>query len=99
MECDPGAEAQVDFGSGASVVDDQGKRWRTHVLRVGLTVTGHGRSVTMLRSVLAHLFVPPVRLSSWRRRAAAKVLADVMLCLDCKSLSSQDLVPCRLLGT
>jgi hypothetical protein len=35
MECAPGEEAQVDFGSGAPVVVD-GRRRRTHVFRIVL---------------------------------------------------------------
>ena len=37
MECRPGEEAQVDFGTGASVVKPDGKRKRTHVFRIVLS--------------------------------------------------------------
>ena len=37
IECDPGDEAQVDFGAGAPVVGPDGKRRKTHVLRVVLS--------------------------------------------------------------
>ena len=37
LECAPGAEAQVDFGAGAAMVDDDGKRQRTHVFRIVLS--------------------------------------------------------------
>lgn len=37
MECSPGEEAQVDFGSGAPVVGPDGKRRRTHVFRIVLS--------------------------------------------------------------
>jgi len=37
MECEPGAEAQVDFGCGAPVLDAAGKRRRPHVLRIVLS--------------------------------------------------------------
>ena len=37
MECEPGAEAQVDFGTGAPVVQSNGRRRRTHVLRIVLS--------------------------------------------------------------
>lgn len=37
MECGPGEEAQVDFGSGAPVVGPDGKRRRTHVFRIVLS--------------------------------------------------------------
>jgi transposase len=36
MECEPGEEAQVDFGSGAWVFED-GKRRRPHILRITLS--------------------------------------------------------------
>jgi transposase len=37
LECQPGEEAQVDFGSGAPVVAPEGKRRRTHVFRIVLS--------------------------------------------------------------
>lgn len=37
MECGPGEEAQVDFGTGAPVVTKEGKRRRTHVFRIVLS--------------------------------------------------------------
>ena len=37
IECDPGDEAQVDFGTGAPVVAPDGKRRKTHVFRVVLS--------------------------------------------------------------
>jgi transposase len=37
MECGPGEEAQVDFGTGAPVVGPDGKRRKTHVFRVVLS--------------------------------------------------------------
>jgi transposase len=37
MECEPGAEAQVDFGKGAPVVQANGKRRRPHAFRVILS--------------------------------------------------------------
>jgi transposase len=37
MECAPGEEAQVDFGSGAPVLTAEGKRRRTHVFRIVLS--------------------------------------------------------------
>ncbi len=36
MECEPGQEGQVDFGSGAWVLED-GKRRRPHILRITLS--------------------------------------------------------------
>jgi len=37
MECEAGQEAQVDFGSGARIKTPEGKRRKTHVLRVVLS--------------------------------------------------------------
>ncbi len=37
MECEPGAEAQVDFGRGAPVVGPDGNRTRPHLFRVVLS--------------------------------------------------------------
>ena len=37
MECEPGEEAQIDFGTGAPVGDPDGKRRRTHVFRIILS--------------------------------------------------------------
>jgi transposase len=37
MECAPGEEAQVDFGSGALVLTAEGKRRKTHVFRIVLS--------------------------------------------------------------
>jgi transposase len=37
LECAPGDEAQVDFGTGAPIVTADGKRRRTHVIRVVLS--------------------------------------------------------------
>jgi transposase len=37
IECDPGEEAQIDFGTGAPVVSPDGKRRKTHVFRIVLS--------------------------------------------------------------
>jgi transposase len=37
LECAPGQEAQVDFGSGARIVSPEGKRRSTHVFRIVLS--------------------------------------------------------------
>jgi len=37
MECEPGAEAQIDFGTGAPVIAPDGRRRRTHVFRIILS--------------------------------------------------------------
>jgi len=49
MECEPGQEAQVDFGTGAWMVDEDGKKRRTHVLRIILSHSRKGYSEAVLR--------------------------------------------------
>ena len=49
MECEPGQEAQVDFGTGAWIVDEDGKKRRTHVLRIILSHSRKGYSESVLR--------------------------------------------------
>ena len=49
IECNPGEEAQVDFGLGAPIVDEQGKRSRTWVLSVLLSHSHKGYSEAVLR--------------------------------------------------
>ena len=46
MECAPGEEAQVDFGSGAPIIAPDGKRRKTHVFRI---VLSHSRKGTARR--------------------------------------------------
>ncbi len=48
MECEPGREAQVDFGSGAWIVHD-GRKRRTHVLRVILSHSRKGYSEAVFK--------------------------------------------------
>ena len=49
IECEPGTEAQVDFGTGAPVVTDGARRRRTHVLRVVLSHSRRGYSESVFR--------------------------------------------------
>jgi transposase len=49
MECDPGEEAQVDFGSGAPIVTADGRRRRTHVFRIVLSHSRKAYSEAVLR--------------------------------------------------
>ena len=37
LECGPGDEAQVDFGTGAPIIGPDGKRRKTHVFRIVLS--------------------------------------------------------------
>ena len=49
MECEPGQEAQVDFGSGAWIVGEDGKKRRSYVLRIVLSHSRKGYSESVLR--------------------------------------------------
>jgi len=49
IECEPGDEAQVDFGTGASVIGPDGKRRRTHVFRIVLSHSRKGYSEAVYR--------------------------------------------------
>src|SRR5690606_12298563 len=49
MECEPGAEAQVDFGTGAPLVGPDGRRRKTYVFRIVLSHSRKGSSESMLR--------------------------------------------------
>lgn len=49
MECKPGYEAQVDFGTGAPVIDEQGRRRKTHVLRIVLSFSRKAYSEVVYR--------------------------------------------------
>ncbi len=44
MECGPGEEAQVDFGTGAPILQPNGKRRRPHVFRIVLSHSRKGYS-------------------------------------------------------
>lgn len=48
MECEPGQEAQIDFGSGAKISDND-KRRQSHVLRVVLSHSRKSYSETVFR--------------------------------------------------
>jgi len=49
MECEPGAEAQIDFGTGPPIVPAAGRRRRTHVLRIVLSHSRKGYSENLFR--------------------------------------------------
>ena len=55
IECAPGAEAQVDFGVGAPVLDAAGKRRRTHVLRLGLSFSRKAYSEAVFQQAAVFL--------------------------------------------
>ena len=49
MECEPGEEVQVDFGSGIPILQPDGKRRRTHVFRMVLSHSRKGFSEVVYR--------------------------------------------------
>ena len=49
MECEPGEEAQIDFGTGAPIITPDGKRRRTHVLRIVLSHSRKAYSEVVFR--------------------------------------------------
>lgn len=49
LECGPAEEVQVDFGTGAPLVDADGKRRRTHVFRIVLSYSRKAYSEVVLR--------------------------------------------------
>jgi transposase len=49
MECAPGDEAQVDFGSGGRILGSDGKRRRSHVFRIVLSCSRKGYSEAVER--------------------------------------------------
>ena len=55
IETAPGEEAQLDFGSGAPIVDVQGHRRRTHVLRVVLSYSRKAYSEVVYRQTTENL--------------------------------------------
>jgi transposase len=49
IEVEPGWEAQVDFGTGAPILSDDGKQRRTHVLRVVMSHSRKGYAEVVFR--------------------------------------------------
>jgi transposase len=49
LECAPGEEAQVDFGTGIAIVQPDGRRRRTHVFRIVLSYSRKGYSEVVYR--------------------------------------------------
>jgi len=49
MECEPGAEAQIDFGTGAPIITAEGKRKKSHVFRIVLSHSRKAYSEVVFR--------------------------------------------------
>jgi transposase len=54
MECEPGEEAQVDFGKGAPVIAADGKRKRPHLFRIVLSCSRKAYSEVVPRQTTEH---------------------------------------------
>lgn len=55
MEVEPGEEAQIDFGTGAPIIDEDGRRRRTHVLRIVLSHSRKAYSEVVYRQTTDNL--------------------------------------------
>ena len=58
LECAPGQEAQVDFGTGAAVIGPDGQRRRTHVFRIVLSHSRKAYSEACFRQTTEDFLCP-----------------------------------------
>lgn len=73
MESLPAEEAQVDFGTGAPVVMEAGKRKKSHVFRVVLSCSRKGYSEAVFRQTTEN-FIRALENSFWHFGGAPKTL-------------------------
>jgi transposase len=73
MECEPGAEAQIDFGTAAPVIQPDGKRRRPHVFRVILSHSRKGYSEVVARQS-TEAFLACIENAFWRFGGVPKTL-------------------------
>jgi transposase len=73
MECGPGEEAQVDFGTGAPVIGPEGKRRKTHVFRIVLSHSRKAYSEATYRQTTED-FIRCVENAFWYFGGCPKVL-------------------------
>jgi transposase len=73
MECEPGQEAQIDFGAGTRVLTSEGKRRKTHVLRVVLSCSRKGYSESCFRQT-AEDFLRTIENAFWHFGGVPKTL-------------------------
>jgi len=73
MECNPGDEAQIDFGRGAPIVTPDGKRSRPHLLRVVLSCSRKAYSEVVPRQTTEH-FIRAIENAFWRFGGTPKTL-------------------------
>jgi transposase len=73
MECAPGEEAQVDFGTGIPITGADGKRRRTHVFRIVLSYSRKGYSEVVYRQTTEE-FIRCLENAFWHFGGVPKVL-------------------------
>jgi transposase len=73
MECEPGAEAQVDFGTGAAIVMPNGKRRRPHVFRIVLSFSRKAYSEAVYRQTTEE-FIRAIENAFWHFGGVPKTL-------------------------
>ena len=73
LECDPGEEAQVDFGSGAPVITSDGRRRKTHVFRIVLSHSRKGYSEAVFRQTTDN-FIAALENAFWHFGGMVKTL-------------------------
>ena len=73
MECEPGAECQVDFGAGAPIVKSDGTCRRPHVLRVVLSHSRKGYSEAVLQQT-TEAFIRVLENAFWHMRGVPQTL-------------------------
>jgi transposase len=73
LECAPGIEAQVDFGTGAPVIGPDGKRRKTHVFRIVLSHSRKAYSEATFRQTTED-FIHCIENAFWRLGGVPEVL-------------------------
>jgi len=73
LECAPGEEAQVDFGTGIAILQPDGKRRRTHVFRIVLSHSRKGYSEAVYRQTTEE-FIRCLENAFWHFGGVAKTL-------------------------
>ena len=73
LECEPGEEAQVDFGTGAPILMADGKRRRSHVFRIVLSHSRKAYSETVYRQTTED-FIRAIENAFWHFGGVPKTL-------------------------
>lgn len=73
LECEPGAELQVDFGTGAKCQNAEGKWIKTHVFRAVLSHSRKGYSEAVTRLTVER-FIQVLENTFWRLGGVPKVV-------------------------